>query len=357
LKLMKNVVTVKKINACTKIVVYGDRGELLALNLPRTTAMNAAFDSLISFAETWLCDPNCPAALLAWDTTDDDYIDYYDYVDNTVYFEGAFSSNIYYCLTDKDNSVVGVVDADGDIEYIAYDAWGTPNYTDDIQGLSVLWNGYYFDAETDNYYLRNRYYSPTERRFLTDDPHGIIPDENWNNPWDITNQYADGVGLQVYSGFNPITGRDDWGLSWFDRAIGIGYQIIPRNWKNSACGYQVYCREVKLVSPPWAIIGYLLPTKFKHCELRQGNGDGFFNEFYGVSVVKTGLLRYQGKSKSCSCATCSDISKCIKRHAYHKGIMPGDNCQSAVTRTINNCCLKTLWKPKWYSIPDPTVIR
>jgi RHS repeat-associated protein len=79
--------------------------------------------------------------------------------------------------------------------------------------LNVLWNGYYFDSETDNYYLRNRYYSPDERRFLTDDPHGIIPDENWNNPWDITSQYTDGVGLQVYAGFNPISKRDEWGLS------------------------------------------------------------------------------------------------------------------------------------------------
>jgi RHS repeat-associated protein len=191
---------------------------------------------LVSFAEAWLCDPNCPAALLAWDTTDDDYIDYYDYVDNTVYFEGAFSNNIYYCLTDKDNSVVGVVDADGDIEYIAYNAWGTPNYTGDIQGLSVLWNGYYFDSETENYYLRNRYYSPQERRFLTDDPHGIVPDGNWNNPWNITTQYVDGVGLTVYAGFNPITRRDDWGLwGWgrdkpkceYDSFAIMGYQYVP----------------------------------------------------------------------------------------------------------------------------------
>jgi len=68
---------------------------------------------------------------------------------------------------------------------------------------TYLWNG--------NYYLKNRYYSPIERRFLTEDPHGTIPDENWNNPFGILNQYADGYGLQVYAGFNPITGRDDWG--------------------------------------------------------------------------------------------------------------------------------------------------
>jgi RHS repeat-associated protein len=95
--------------------------------------------------------------------------------------------------------------------------------TGDLQGLNVLWNGYYFDDETDNYYLRKRYYSPDERCFLTDDPHGIIPDENWNNPWNITNQYADGVGLQVYAGFNLVNSRDDWGLkgccNWYQRLL------------------------------------------------------------------------------------------------------------------------------------------
>ncbi len=225
-----------------KDYIYGGQGELVSLHLPRTAAMNAAFDNLMSFATAWLCYPSCTTQQLTWDTNSDDQINLYDYVDNahnTDYFDGAFSSNIYYCLTDKNNSVVGIVDLDRNVEYITYNAWGVPSYTGDIQGLSVLWNGYYFDGETENYYLRNRYYSPTERKFLTEDPHGIIPDGNWNNPFAIMNQYDDGVGLAVYAGANPVMNRDDWGLkdcgslvlySKANRAEGLAWigQIIGK---------------------------------------------------------------------------------------------------------------------------------
>ena len=153
-----------------------------------------------------------PQGLLVWDTVADGFIDYLDYADNLATFEGAFATNYRYIIADNNNSAIGVASIDGSIEYIDYDAWGEPSYTGDIDSLNILWNGYYFDGETGNYYLRNRYYSPTEHRFLTEDPHGTIPDENWNNPFGITNQYTDGYGLDVYAGFNPITGRDDWGL-------------------------------------------------------------------------------------------------------------------------------------------------
>ncbi len=220
-----------------KDYIYGGQGELVSLHLPRTSAMNAAFDNLVTFAGAWLCYPSCTTQQLTWDTNSDDQINLYDYVyyvDNTDYFDGAFSSNIYYCLTDKNNSVVGLVDADGDVEYITYNAWGVPSYTDDIQGLSVLWNGYYHDAETENYYLRNRYYSTQERKFLTEDPHGIAPDGNWNNPFAIMNQYTDGVSLSVYAGANPVMNRDDWGLK-----CCCGGKSKPRQtwFSKGACGW------------------------------------------------------------------------------------------------------------------------
>ena len=151
------------------------------------------------------------------------------------------NDNYRYIIADKDNSAIGVASIDGSIEYIDYDAWGEPSYTGDIDSLNILWNGYYFDGETGNYYLRNRYYSPTERRFLTEDPHGTIPDENWNNPFGITNQYIDGVGLTVYAGFNPVNNRDDWGLLDGNAAL-ICQQVcddklksFPRESSTKAC--------------------------------------------------------------------------------------------------------------------------
>ena len=104
--------------------IYGAGGELLALHLPRTAAMNTAFDNLLTFAEAWLCDPNCPQGLLVWDTVADGFIDYLDYADNLATFEGAFATNYRYIIADNDNSAIGVVSIDGSIEYIDYDAWG-----------------------------------------------------------------------------------------------------------------------------------------------------------------------------------------------------------------------------------------
>ncbi|AQQ70724.1 hypothetical protein SMSP2_01085 [Limihaloglobus sulfuriphilus] len=57
-----------------------------------------------------------------------------------------------------------------------------------------------------------RYYSPTERKFITDDPHGVNPDGNWNNPFSPIRQLDDGAGLQVFANHDPVNGRDDWGL-------------------------------------------------------------------------------------------------------------------------------------------------
>ena len=31
--------------------------------------------------------------------------------------------------------------------------------------------GYYYDADTENYYLKNRYYDSSDARFLTEDPY------------------------------------------------------------------------------------------------------------------------------------------------------------------------------------------
>ncbi len=87
--------------------------------------MNTAFDSLISFAEAWLCDPNCPQGLLVWDTVADGYIDYLDYSDNIETFEGAFSSNILYLLTDKNRSVIATSNG----AEISYNAWGEVSFS------------------------------------------------------------------------------------------------------------------------------------------------------------------------------------------------------------------------------------
>jgi len=76
----------------------------------------------------------------------------------------------------------------------AYDPWGNQ-----LQGSST--SGYAFtgresDAETGLYYYRERYYSPTIARFLSQDPLGPQV----------------GKSLYEYASANPVSRSDPWGL-------------------------------------------------------------------------------------------------------------------------------------------------
>ena len=209
-----------------KDYVYGAQGEAVYMRIPQTTEMNDAFDNFVGFIEAWLCNPYCDSNDLAWDYDDSNDINLIDWaaaVDANDFF-GAFMTNGRYLLTDFRNSVIGKVNLDGSVDEVSYTAFGEPIISQgtDLEGLSILWNGYYFDDETGNYYLRNRYYSPLERRFLTEDPHGINPDGNWENSFSILKQYNDGYGLQVYTGGDPVNGWDGWGLRRSDCACEQG---------------------------------------------------------------------------------------------------------------------------------------
>lgn len=171
--------------------------------------------NFLEFADAWLCAVPDGCFDSYWDRDDSNSINFIDFamIADDGDFNGFCENQHRYILTDFHNSVVGITDANGVITEIAYNAWGTPSYSGYIEGLSILWNGYYYDSETGNYYLRNRYYSPIERKFITEDPRGIKPDENWNNRFSILSQYDDGFGLEVYAEGDSINGRDDWGLA------------------------------------------------------------------------------------------------------------------------------------------------
>ncbi|HRT52268.1 MAG TPA: RHS repeat-associated core domain-containing protein [Anaerohalosphaeraceae bacterium] len=213
--LFGNVIAEYEDGSWSRDYIYGAVGEVVYMRSPQTSEMNDALANFIDFAEAWLCYPYCTQDELLWDVNADDQINLIDWAAADANdLSGAFLTNGYYLLTDFRNSVIGKVNPDGGVDEIFYDAWGTPYVSQgvDLEGLSILWNGYYYDYETGNYYLRNRYYSPLERRFLTEDPHGINPDENWNNPFGVQRQYSDGCGLQVYAQGDPVNKRDAWGL-------------------------------------------------------------------------------------------------------------------------------------------------
>ena len=73
--------------------------------------------------------------------------------------------------------------------------------------------GYRYDAETENYYVRNRYYSPTLGRWLTRDPIG-----HWG-----------GINLYGYANSSPVGNVDAGGVATIGerRIVGDTFALRP----------------------------------------------------------------------------------------------------------------------------------
>ncbi|MBP3505045.1 MAG: hypothetical protein J6K43_01385, partial [Lachnospiraceae bacterium] len=144
---------------------------------------------------------------------------------NDYFYEYDPTGGISYRINDDDKSVdYYLKNGHGDVTSI-YTAAGTPvsSYRYDAFGnqLSVNENdtnpfrycGEYYDAETQNIYLRNRYYDPANGRFITEDP------------------VRDGLNWYVYCGNNPIRYVDPSGMIIKLTGTGDEVQSIWQNLK------------------------------------------------------------------------------------------------------------------------------
>ena len=98
------------------------------------------------------------------------------------------------------------------VEY-KYDSWGNHAVLD-ANGADIAlethignlnpfrYRGYYYDAETDLYYLQSRYYDPETGRFLNSDAYSYLSPETLN-----------GLNLYAYCGNNPVMNIDPEGTS------------------------------------------------------------------------------------------------------------------------------------------------
>ncbi len=117
--------------------------------------------------------------------------------------------NVHYYTGDGNYNVTATIDAaTGNVlaRYV-YTAYGTATvYAADWSNPTApttsgpLYCGYFFDAETGLYQVRNRYYDPTLALFLSRDPIGN---------WDTSSLYS-------YAGCNPTVRIDPHGTSWID---------------------------------------------------------------------------------------------------------------------------------------------
>ena len=139
----------------------------------------------------------------------------YDSSNSPIYF--TYNNATYYYEKNLQGDIVAILDSSGNtvVEY-TYDIWGksvsiTGSLADTVGTINPLrYRGYYYDTETQLYYLQSRYYSPDLMRFISqDDP---VFSNAQGEPigsnlyvYCLNNSImlSDGLGLwaQYYSGF------------------------------------------------------------------------------------------------------------------------------------------------------------
>ena len=107
------------------------------------------------------------------------------YDNNSDIFGFVLNGTEYYYIKNAQNDVTAIADESGNVlANYAYDAWGKVT---EITGNTALaeqnpirYRSYYFDFETEWYFLNTRYYSPDMCRFISSDDSGIILEDQDN---------------------------------------------------------------------------------------------------------------------------------------------------------------------------------
>ena len=157
---------------------------------------------------------------ILFEKTDNNVIYYIrDEVDDLIGLE--YNNNLYYYLKNAQNDIIGIIDSNGSIvaKYL-YDGYGNilsiqdgngnnvSSYNNNIANINPFrYRSYYYDSETNLYYLNNRYYSPSICRFINADSI-INSDESIN-----------GNNLFIYCINNPINYTDYNGNNIFSKTV------------------------------------------------------------------------------------------------------------------------------------------
>jgi len=120
-----------------------------------------------------------------------------------------------YFHKDGHGDVTTLTDSIGTItKTYTYDAFGTELNTDPTDSNPFRYCGEYFDQETGQIYLRNRYYNSSIGRFITEDP------------------IRDGVNWYAYCGNNPIMFTDPTGGYYILKNADGTYTLKPDTYFN-----------------------------------------------------------------------------------------------------------------------------
>lgn len=113
-----------------------------------------------------------------------------------------------YYVRNAFNDIVGIANGTTILVRYIYDAWGNHQIIDNsntnIGAINPFrYKSYYYDDETNLYYLNSRYYDPEIGQFISPD-----------NIEYLEFQELSGINLYSYCGYNPVTRYDPTGDFW-----------------------------------------------------------------------------------------------------------------------------------------------
>ena len=147
--------------------------------------------------------------ILAGQITGDDKI-VFMYDNNSDIFGFVLNGTEYYYIKNAQNDVTAIADKDGNVlANYAYDSWGKITEITGDTALAeqnpIRYRSYYYDFETEWYFLSSRYYNAEACRFVNSDNYALPT----STPTDITDK-----NLYSYCDNNPIVRADVDGDFW-----------------------------------------------------------------------------------------------------------------------------------------------
>ncbi len=132
----------------------------------------------------------------------------YTYTDQGRLFSTTRYNNVYYYHLSARGDVLALSDMDGNIvARYSYDPWGTMlSATGPLASQPFRYGSYYYDSESQMYYLGARYYRPDISRFISPDPASASPSK------------PSSFNAYIYANNNPQKYIDSAGtnpVSWF----------------------------------------------------------------------------------------------------------------------------------------------
>jgi len=127
----------------------------------------------------------------------------------------TYNNNTYYYHKNMFGDIIGIYDSDyNEIVTYQYDSWGVIKNIIDNSSINIgtinpfRYRSYYYDNETELYYLNSRYYNPRIGRFINADAYVA------------TGQSLIGHNMFCYCGNNPITRIELEGCFW-EEILGV----------------------------------------------------------------------------------------------------------------------------------------